>query len=394
MIVTCDTSPRDGSTALVLLGGGARVAYQVGFLRGVARRLPEVRFPILAGTSAGAINVAHLASRTGSMTDATEELAELWRSLTPDSVMRVDATSLAKNVVLWGTRLLSGGLSWVPDARSLVDCAPLESLLRSHLGDSDGRVRGIAENVHAGRVRSVALTTTCYSTSDSVTFVHGRELPDSWSRPGRLGIGSALTVDHVLASGALPFVFPAVKIGGHWHGDGGIRLSSPLSPAIGLGADRIVALSTHSRTAALPRGEAEDAEYPPPAEVVGTLFRSHFHDRLASDVRRLRRLNGLLEGEGASAGSGLRRVEAFVVRPSEDPGALAREYETRLPRAFRFMTRGLGTLNVRSPDLLSMLLFEPAYLRRLVELGECDARKRGEELEAFLRGGSEATGDG
>jgi len=381
-------SPR---LALLLLGGGARAAYQVGFLRCLARQMPDVRFSILHGVSSGAINVAHLASRTCPFPEAVDQLHHLWGRLTPDAVMDVDSLSLARNALLWALRLLSGGRRIGPEARALVDCRPLRRLLETHLeGDEGGPLPGISENLRSGRLDAVALSATRYTTAESVTFVQGRGLPPDWSRSRRIGIRAPLTVDHVMASASLPFLFPAVRIGEGWYGDGGIRLATPLAPSIGLGAERIVAISTHFEgdepVPARPLVEG----YPPPAQVAGTLLNALFMDRLHEDVRRMTRINALLgsgRSHGARKGDGarLRTVDAFVLRPSRDLGRLAADYEDELPRAFRFMIRGLGTRETASPDLLSMILFEPGYLRELMEIGEKDAQRRAPELEAFLR---------
>jgi len=383
---TTDSGGRPPRVALLLLGGGARAAYQVGFLRCLARRMPDVRFEILVGVSSGAINVAHLASRTCPFREAVTELGELWAGLTPESVMDVDSLSLLKNVFLWSVRLISGGRTIFPPARGLVDCRPLQALLKRNLGDSGGAIRGIDENLRAGRLEAVALSATRYTTGESVTFVQGCGLPEEWSRPRRIAMRQPLTVDHVMASAALPLILPAVEIDGAWYGDGAVRQATPLAPAIGLGAERIVAVSTHYREAGGSASRPLVEGYPPPAQVAGTLLNSVFLDRLHDDVRRLERANCLLESAPEQEGCGLRRVEAFVLRPSVDLGELSRRYEDRLPRAFRFMTRGLGTRETSSPDLLSMILFEPAYIRRLMQVGERDAEARAEELKRFLRG--------
>lgn len=392
-------SGRHPRLALLLLGGGARAAYQVGFLRCMARYMPGVRFSIVHGVSSGAINAVHLASRTCPFPRAVDELSSLWAGLTPEAVMEVDSLSLAKNALLWGLQLLSGGTRLGPGPRALVDCGPLRSLLERHLDGPEGAPSGISENLEAGRLDGVALTATRYATAGSVTFVQGCEFPDGWSRQGRTGIREPLTVRHVMASAALPLLFPAVRLGGAWYGDGGIRLATPLAPSIGLGADRIVAISTHfeedgggsagTESSRQPLGTAPEA-YPPPAQVAGTLLNAVFVDHLREDLRRLERINELLDARGHRGveerdGDGLRTVRAFVLRPSRDLGRLAREHEHRLPGTFRFMVRGLGTRDTPSPDLLSMVLFEPRYLQELMEIGQEDAERRRDELEAFVR---------
>ncbi len=193
-----------------------------------------------------------------------------------------------------------------------------------------------------------------------------------------------MTVDHVMASAALPMFFPAVQVENAWYGDGGIRLMAPLSPAIHLGARRIIAIST--RYGATPAEEAEPTVhgYPPPAQVMGVLLNSIFLDLLDHDAVRLDRLNRLIEVLPEEQRVGLKPVRLLTLRPSADLAKMAGQFESQLPRAFRFLTRGLGTKETRSPDFLSMILFQPDYLSALMEIGERDAEARSAEIEAFL----------
>ena len=189
-----------------------------------------------------------------------------------------------------------------------------------------------------------------------------------------------------MASAALPIFFPAVKIGSAWYGDGGIRLAAPLSPALHLGAQKIFAVSTrYART----REESDISsihDYPPPAQVLGVLMNAVFLDLVDQDAIRLERINELLENLPPEQRNGMRPVKLFVLRPSRDLGRLVAQYEPKLPPAFKFMTRGLGTRETRSPDMLSMLMFQKDYLTRLMEIGEADAETQAEEIEAFVRG--------
>ena len=194
----------------------------------------------------------------------------------------------------------------------------------------------------------------------------------------------ALRVDHVMASAALPFFFPAIKVDGQWYGDGGIRLTQPLSPAIHLGATRIIAVTTRY---AKSKEEAEHPEivaYPPPAQVAGVLFNAIFLDQLDSDAMQLRQINALIEKHPEDRRLGLRPIELLVVRPSQDLGRLANAYEADLPKVFRFFTRGLGTKETRSNDMLSLVMFQTDYIKRLIELGEHDAQDRCADIEKFL----------
>ncbi len=379
--------PRDetgkGSIALVLAGGGARAAYQIGFLRCLARNLPEERFDILTGVSAGAINAAFLASHPGPLAAAVDELSEIWSGLSPERIFRIGSLSLAASMLRWGLRLITGGGPATPQTRGLLDTAPLRDLLESCLGPVDDEIPGIAANVENGRLSAVALTTLDYGTGQTVTWVQGREI-DAWERPNRIGVNCRLTVDHVMASASLPLVFPAVKLAGSWCGDGGVRMLTPLAPAIHLGADRILAISTRY---ARSREEADRPvirAYPPPAQIAGTLLNAIFLDSVDLDALRLERTNRLLGKLPAGQREGLRPVGLLVLRPSIDLGKLAARYEANLPGAFRFLTRGLGTRETASPDFLSLLMFQADYLKNLIEVGEQDAERRVQEIGEFM----------
>ncbi|MSO84131.1 MAG: patatin [Acidobacteria bacterium] len=374
--------------ALVLTGGGARAAYQVGVLRHLASRHPNLAPGILTGVSAGGIIAMHLAAHEGSFRDSVAQLHDLWRGLRIAQVFRVDPADLALRVTRWGLHLVSGGVPGTPRQRSLVDTTPLHQLLMHALGPSPaGTIPGVARNLDARRLRAVALTASSYTTGQSVTWVQsvdGSGAP-TWERPQRKNVNGCLRVDHVMASLALPFFFPAVEIDGAWYGDGGIRLTAPLSPAIHLGARKILAVSTrYPRT----REEADRpavTSYPPPAQVAGVLFNAIFLDLLDSDALRLQQLNTLIGRVPPEARAGLRHVDLLTLRPSQDLGRLANEFEADLPRAFRFLVRGLGSRETRSNDMLSLLMFQPDYLARLIDLGERDASARAAEIDAFLQ---------
>src|SRR3989449_5911614 len=350
-------SPR-GDLAITLSGGGARASYQVGVLRGLARLCPRARPVILTGESAGAINVAYLAAHPGALPEAIEDLANLWGQLTADQLFRVGPLSLAYNVLRWGTRLISGGAAIAPQVRGLLDTAPLRALLERSLAPVNGEIAGITEKLQKGLLKAIALTTINYSTGQTVTWVQGGQILD-WERPLRRSIRTRLTVDHVLASAALPLMFPAGKLGNDWYGDGGVRLHTPFSPAIHLGARRILAVSTRYQ----PTHEEADRPavhgYPPPALVVGFLLAALFFDLILYSALVLERLNRLLGKLPRQEWGDLRPVDLLVLRPSQDLARLAADCESRLPRGLRFLTRGLGTHETSRPALLSLLMFLP-----------------------------------
>lgn len=369
----------------MLGGGGARGAYQAGVLRGIATRFPTLAFPILAGISAGAVNTIHLAAHEGTLKQAADDLIALWLALSPDRVYDVRPAPLLRNTFSWGRRLMSGGIAPGREPmRGMCNTEPMRTYLNLSLAhEADGTLPGIGRNLDRGALKAVALSATSYTTGQSVTWIEGRDV-DLWQRPQRRTEAAKLTVEHVMASSALPMLFPAVQIGAEWYGDGGVRLTAPLSPALHLGASRILTISTrYLRT----REEADTpltAGYPPPAQVLGVLYNAIFLDLIDEDILRLRKVNHLLRHVPAADRDNMRIVDIFVLRPSRDLGKLAREFEPRLPGLFRYLTRGLGTKQTSSPDIVSLILFQVDYLKRLIEIGEEDALAQGDAIEAFL----------
>ncbi len=373
-----------GELALTLGGGGARGAYQLGLLCHLARRFPDLEVPILTGVSAGGINAAFLANHTGNFAQKVEGLLELWRGITVDQVFRVDGRSLFSHV-LRGLAQLAwfGGRGGAKELHGMVDTSPLRVLLERSLGGGDGDLPGIESNLAQRDLRAVALTTTRYDTGQTVVWTQGRDI-SLWKRPQRLARATALGVEHVMASAALPWLFPAVQIGKNWYGDGGVRLHAPLAPAIHLGASRILAIST--------RYGRNDAEvdltktdlYPAPAQVAGILLNSIFLDLLDQDAHNLERVNELLARIPEQERGDLRPIDLLVLRPSRDLGKLADEYEPTLPPLFRFLTRRLGTRASRNQDLLSLIMFQPDYIEQLISTGERDAEEHADEIAEFL----------
>jgi NTE family protein len=371
--------------ALTLLGGGARGAYQAGVLERLSQALPELRFGIITGVSAGAINAVYLANSSAPFAGAARSLQALWAGLSMEKVVRAATVEMLGNVARWGAQLLSGGIQPLTQAQGLLDTAPLRSLLRQALDAPDGSLAGVERNLAQGRLDALAVTTTSYETGQAITFAQqpaGQSV--GWRRPQRLGRNGQISVEHVLASAAIPLLFPAIQIDGGWHGDGSVRDTAPLSPALHLGAERILVISTVRGALGAGEPTAPLSAYPSLARIVGVTLNSILYGHMESDAAQLRRFTDLARTCPAARASGLRPVDVFVLRPSLDLGEIAAELEKELPRAIRYLTRGLGTREPNSADLLSALLFEAKYTCRLIECGQQDAEQQLPELVQFL----------
>ncbi len=300
--------------------------------------------------------------------------------------MRIDTQSLVRNVIRWGTKLISGGAPLAPGVRGLVDTTPLRQLLeRLFPQNADGEITGLVENIARCEPNAIAVTTLDYTTGRTVTWTEGCNI-QMWERPLRRSVLAKISIDHILASAALPIIFPAVKLGRHWHGDGGIRLSAPLAPALHLGATRMLAISTHYEKTFSEADEPQTFGYPPLAQILGQLANAVFLDVMDEDAIRLQRSNELLQELPPERRHGFRLVDFASVRPSEDVGKIAAEYEPQLPRSFRFLTRSLGTRETSNADFLSLLMFIPAYLQKLIAMGEADGEARIGEIAKLLDG--------
>jgi NTE family protein len=372
-----------GDLTLVLSGGGARGAYQAGVLRRLAHRLPDLRFSIITGVSAGAINASFIAAHPGTLAEAMDDLCGIWAGLQMEDIFRVDTPSLARHFTRWATRLASGGMAMAPAVRGMVDSRPLHGTIERASPTVDGELIGIERNLELGRLKALALTALNYSTGQTVTWVQGHGF-HPWNQPRHRSFPARITVDHIMASAALPMFFPAVRLGDAWYGDGGVRLSTPLVPALRLGACRILAVSPHHEPSFQEAERPKIQGYPAPAQILSHLMDSIFLDVLDEDVRRLQTLNLLLAKLPPGERGRLREVATRVLRPSLALGDLAAEYEPRLPTSFRYLVRSLGTRETQTSGFLSMLMFQPDYLQRLIELGEEDAEARLEPIAELV----------
>jgi NTE family protein len=373
---------------LALSGGGARGAYQVGALLAISELLEgqrEIPFKVLVGASAGAITSSFLAARPADFPLAVGRLVDFWCHMRPEDVFRTDARTLTRVCLKWIADLSLGG--WVGRHRekALLMSDPLRGLLQDRL-DMDE----VHENIKRGLLHGIALTTTDYRTSLGVTFFDGAPEIDSWMRSTRFGIRQRLTIDHVMASSAIPIFFPAIRVGERYYADGCLRSVTPLSPAIHLGADRILAIGIRRGGVNLSRLESTSHRdpYPSLADTAGLLLNAIFVEALESDIERVERINQTLtlvpEQTLDGSATRLRSIPIFVLRPSCELGALARDTLIKLPTMIQYLFRGLGVSSKTGWDLLSYLAFDCSYTAKLVELGHADAMAQADALLEFL----------
>ena len=380
-----NSPPDKVRTALVMPGGGARGAFQVGVLKAVAELMPRGRpnpFSVISGTSAGAVNSVVLASRARNYRTAVAELERVWGHFRCHHVYKTDHLTMLKNSLHWMASLVLGG--WlVGTPKSLLDNAPLRALLSNNV-----HFPRIQDGIEAGHLDAVAVTAAGYASARSTTFFEARSDLKPWERTRRLGKNIELHLDHLMASIAVPMIFPPVCIGNEYFGDGAMRQATPLSPAVHLGADRILVIGIRDET-----GEkVPDAPGDPPsfAQIAGYMLDTLFMDGLYSDLERITRINEMLDSappEGdRRGGRPYRPIDTMLIVPSEDLRVIAHKHRAELPFAIRALLRGVGGRNPGENRLLSFLLFEMAYTRELIDLGYRDAMKVKDELLDFVTG--------
>ncbi|HWG69235.1 MAG TPA: patatin-like phospholipase family protein [Steroidobacteraceae bacterium] len=356
---------------LVLTGGGARSAYQVGVLKGVAellRRGSACPFPIITGTSAGAVSAIALASDAAHFRRSVYAIERVWREFRVHHVFRADPVSMLKSGLHWMLAFITGG--WlVQPPHSLFDNMPLWNLLREKLNFD-----GIPRSLYKEHLESIGVCATCYADADSVTFYASASQIEPWARVFRKGARVQLTLDHLMASLSIPFLFRPVLLHGQYFGDGAMRQTSPLSPAIHLGANRLFIIGVNDPVPAAGTRNPTPVE-PTFGQMFGFMLDSLFMDQLNVDLERISRYN---ESNDA------RRIEYLVMTPSRDVNEIARRHARELPRSLRALMRVLGANSSAGALLLSYLLFERGFTRELIALGYEDVRARAEEIRAFL----------
>ncbi|HUX24621.1 MAG TPA: patatin-like phospholipase family protein [Burkholderiales bacterium] len=376
--------PARTKAGLILTGGGARAAYQVGVLKAIRDLLPDQAknpFPILCGTSAGAVNAAVLAIHADDFRRGVGHLLEVWENFHVERVYRADPWSMLKTSARWFASML-----WIKrnSPASLFDNAPMREMLEKTLDFAR-----IQENIDAGALYAVSVTASGYSSGENVSFYQGGPGLEAWERTQRLGAATTLDVDHLMASSALPFLFPAVKLNREYFGDGSIRQIAPISPALHLGAERVLVIGTGRAQAEAAR--VRSSLYPSIAQIAGHALNSIFLDGLAVDLELVQRINRTVslipEDKRLAAGLHLRPVEVLVISPSESIERIAGRHVQALPRTLKFVLSGIGAMNRSGANLASYLLFEDAYCSALIDLGYRDTYAQRDAVEKFLDAG-------
>ena len=372
--------------AIIMTGGGARAAYQIGVLKAIGELLEKGApspFTIICGTSAGAINAAGLAAGADRYHVAVRRLNFIWSNFTSNQVFRSDLPGIAKTGAHWLLTMMLGGLG-KHGPMYLLDRQPLRKLLEQYL---DSAV--FQASIEAGALDALCVSTSGYSSHQSVSFFQGRPELSNWKRAQRIGFASRITIDHLMASSAIPFLFKPEKINREYFGDGSMRQTAPISPALHLGAERILIIGNRMERVAEPQ-RISNPDFPTLGEIAGHALDSIFLDSLDADIERLQRINRTIQliadDDKEKHGITLRQVDVQVIYPSQDLGELAQLHTHELPWTLRTLMRGMGAYSKTNSSFISYLLFERGYCNALIDLGYQDTINMRGEIELFLTG--------
>lgn len=379
--------PHNLKTALVLPGGGARGAFQVGVLKAIAELVPRQSqnpFPVISGTSAGAVNSVVLASKARRFRLAVAELEHVWSRFESHQVFRDDGWTMFKSSVHWFASIIFGG-TLVGTPRSLLDNSPLRQLLNANV-----RFPLIEQAINDGYLHAIAVTAAGYASARSTAFFQAHPDAEEWSRKRRVGRRVVLDLDHLMASIAVPMVFPPVRINGEYFGDGAMRQATPLSAAIHLGAHRILVIGVRDETTDPAPTPEQPQDFPSFGLIAGYMLDTLFMDGLYSDLEHMTRINQLIDSVPEQLRSGalgaVRPIDVMAVLPSQDLRKIAHKHRLSMPRPLRALLGGISGRNHSENRLLSFLLFEQSFTNELIELGYHDAMQVKNELMDFITG--------
>ena len=366
-------------SALLLSGGGARAAYQVGVLKAIAEILPEGchnPFPIICGTSAGSINTAALASNASNFHQGVRRIESVWSNFELHHVFYSDAKNLLKRISHWAwTNLGPGDRHKGPS--SILDNQPLRELLGKYIDFNN-----IDKSIETGELHAYCLTACSYTSGESTTFYDGAAEIQDWLRTHREGVREKMNIDHLMASSAIPVLFPSVKLGHEHFGDGSMRQTSPISPALHLGAEKILIIGLRMEKEL---GLSEPPKYRPSlGQISGYVLDTLFLNSLHSDIERMERTNRMVIEAESSSSEGLKVIEHLVISPSKDIANIAMKHFLELPKSFRIALRFLGMAKANSRRLISYLMFTKTFCQELIDLGYQDAMAQKQPLIDFL----------
>lgn len=369
---------------LILSGGGARAAYQVGVLKAIHKILPKDSvnpYDIIAGTSAGAINGVALASYAENHRIGIRHLERIWNSFTPDQIYRTDFKGITSSLwKLLRTTLI--GRKYKHDKVSLLDNSPLRTLLGKVI-----QFDNIQKAIDNGALYAMSVTGSGLESGESVSFFQGHYSIVNWQRHRRIGYRSRVTVEHLLASSAIPMIFPSIKINTEYYADGAVRQLAPISPALHLGAEKVLVIGV-SGVAHKRKEWVQESNYPTPAKIMGHMLNAAFLDSMETDVERLQRINRTVEKIPENVrkkhGMKLKPIDLLEINPSESLDEIAGRHVDELPRILRLFLGGSGNTSRNGSGILSYLLFSQGFCKDLIALGYKDGLARRKEIESFF----------
>jgi NTE family protein len=366
---------------LVMTGGGARAAYQVGVVRALYEILekPKHLFDVISGNSAGAINATYLAANCENWDVASTNLMHLWEGISPKDVFDLRTKTISSLGLKWlGSSVLGGMTSKGSNINYLLDTSPLRKFLSKQISFSD-----IKNNVEKQNLHGISLSTTNYNSGSSVIFYQGGLEISDWLRSDRFSHRTELSIDHLMASSAIPFFFPPIQVEDSFYGDGCIRQTTPLSPAIHLGSDKIICIGVrypHNQNR-MKDMAFSPFDNPTLGQILGVLLNSIFLDSLESDVERLGAINNLV---AAGQNPSMKEIPILMIRPSRDLGKMTERLNKELPGSLRYLLKGIGVSDSEGLDLLSYLAFDESYTKPLMELGYEDTRAMKNDILRFI----------